>query len=178
MVDFTTAARPYAKAVFEIAQESGQFDVWSERLSVLAAIVGHPEMQVRLDSPNLTHQDCATMVEKVAADVLDDNSRNFIRLLSENNRLKLIDDIGGLFEQLRAESEGEIEAKVTTAFELNDAQREKMSVALSKRLDRKVRIVSTVDHSLIGGAIIQAGDLVIDGSVKGRLEKMTHSLAG
>ena len=177
MADFTTAARPYAKAVFEIARDSGKFDDWSNRLAVLGAIVGHPEMQQRLDAPNLTQEDTARMVETVASDVVNDNdSRNFIKLLAENNRMKLLGDIGGIYEQLRAEAEGEIEANVVSAFELTDAQRDKMAQALSKRLDRKVRIVSTVDDSLIGGAIIRAGDLVIDGSVKGRLEKMTHAV--
>ncbi|MEE9333268.1 MAG: F0F1 ATP synthase subunit delta [Granulosicoccaceae bacterium] len=177
MADFTTAARPYAKAVFEIAQGAGKFDEWSERLASLASIVEHPEMRQHLDAPNLTHQDRSTIVEKVASDVLDDNGRNFVRLLSENNRLALMGDIGGIFEELRAEAEGEIEAAVTTAFELTDEQRDKMAAALSKKLDRKVRIVTTVDDSLIGGAVIKAGDLVIDGSVKGRLEQMTNSLA-
>ena len=177
MADFTTAARPYAKAVFELAQESATFDDWSSRLAALTSIVDHPDMAVHLEAPSLTHQDRASLVEKVAGDVLDDGGRNFVRLLSENNRLAMMGDIHGIYEELRAEAEGEIEADVTTAYELTDAQREKMSAALSKKLDRKVRIVTTVDSSLIGGAIIKAGDLVIDGSVKGRLEKMTNSLA-
>lgn len=177
MADFTTAARPYAKAVFEIAKDAGQFDEWSDRLASLSSVVEHPEMRQHLDAPDLTHQDRSILVERVAGDLLDDSGRNFVRLLSENNRLALMGDISGIFEELRAEAEGEIEADVTTAFELTDEQRDKMAAALSKKLDRKVRIVSTVDNSLIGGAIIKAGDLVIDGSVKGRLEKMTNSLA-
>lgn len=177
MADFTTAARPYAKAVFEIARDGGKFDEWSNRLAVLGAIIDHPEMQERLDAPELTQADAARMVEMVASDVVnDDDSRNFVKLLAENNRLKTLGDISGIYEELRAEAEGEIEAQVTTAFELTDEQSGKMADALSKRLDRKVRIVSTVDESLIGGAIIRAGDLVIDGSVKGRLEKMSHAV--
>jgi len=97
-------------------------------------------------------------------------------MLAENNRMKLLGDISGIYEELRSEAEGEIEANVVSAFELTDAQRDTMAQALAKRLDRKVRIVSTVDESLIGGAIIRAGDLVIDGSVKGRLEKMTTAV--
>lgn len=177
MADFTTAARPYAKAVFEIARDSGKFDDWSSRLAVLGAIVDHPDMQERLDAPNLTQDDSAKMIETVASDVVNDSdSRNFIKLLAENNRMKLLGDISGIFEQLRSEAEGEIEANVVSAFELTDTQRDTMAQALAKRLDRKVRIVSTVDNSLIGGAIIRAGDLVIDGSVKGRLEKMTTAV--
>jgi len=101
-----------------------------------------------------------------------------VRLLSENNRLALLPDIASIYETLRAEAEGEIEAEVVSAFELEDDQRDRIAAALSKRLNRKVRIVSSVDKDLIGGAIIRAGDLVIDGSLKGRLGKMTQSLAG
>jgi len=112
------------------------------------------------------------MIETVVGDEMDDHSRNFIRLLSENNRIALLPDIHAIYEQLRAEAEGEIEATVTSAFALTDAQRDNIIAALSKRLDRKVRIVNEIDTDLIGGAIIRAGDLVIDGSLKGRVENM------
>lgn len=177
MADFTTAARPYAKAVFELAQETGQFDAWSGKLAFLAAVASNPEMSQRLDAPNITQADRASMMEKVVGDELDEHGRNFIRLLAENNRLALLPDIEGIYQALRAEAEGEIEATVTSAFELTDEQRNKIADALSRRLDRKVRIVSQIDDSLIGGAIIQAGDLVIDGSLKGRVDKLTQALA-
>lgn len=177
MADFTTAARPYAKAVFELAQENGQFDDWSGRLAFWSALVSSPEMSQRLEAPGLTHQDRAGMIETVAGDEMDDNSRNFIRLLSENNRLGLIPDMQGIYEELRAEAEGEIEATVTSAFELTESQSQRIIDALSKRLDRKVRLVTTIDKDLIGGAIIRAGDLVIDGSLKGRVENMERAVA-
>ncbi|MFT6877935.1 MAG: F-type H+-transporting ATPase subunit delta [Granulosicoccus sp.] len=172
MADFTTAARPYAKAVFEMAQESSKFEDWSGRLEFWSALVNHPEMSERLEAPGLTQQDRATMIETVVGDGMDDHSRNFVRLLSENNRLALLPDIHAIFEELRAEAEGEIEATVTSAFELTEEQRDSIIAALSKRLDRKVRIVNEIDKDLIGGAIIRAGDLVIDGSLKGRVENM------
>lgn len=178
MADYTTAARPYAKAVFELAQEQGQFDSWSGRLSFWSALVSHPEMSQRLEVPGLTHQDRALMIEKVVGEDMDDFGRNFLRLLSENNRLVLLPDIFGIYEELRASAEGEIEATVTSAFELNDEQRQKIIDALSKRLARKVRITNVVDSSLIGGAIIRAGDLVIDGSLKGRVDNMERAVAG
>jgi F-type H+-transporting ATPase subunit delta len=172
MADFTTAARPYAKAVFETAQETSNFEDWSGRLEFWSALVSHPDMSERLAAPGLTQQDRATMIETVVGDGMDDHSRNFIRLLSENNRIALLPDIHAIFENLRAEAEGEIEATVTSAFELTDAQRDSIIAALSKRLDRKVRLVNELDKDLIGGAIIRAGDLVIDGSLKGRVENM------
>lgn len=177
MADFTTAARPYAKAVFELAQESSQFDAWSGRLAFWSALVDSPEMAQRLEAPGLTHQDKAGLIETVAGDDMDDNSRNFIRLLAENNRLSLIPDMQGIYEELRAEAEGEIEATVTSAFELTQEQTQRIVDALSKRLDRKVRIVNIVDTDLIGGAVIRAGDLVIDGSLKGRVENMERVVA-
>ena len=177
MADFTTAARPYAKAVFEMAQESSEFDSWSGKLAFWSAVVQSPEMAERLAMPGLTHQDRASMIEKVTGDELNDKGRNFIRLLSENNRLSLIPDIHGIYEDLRSDAEGEIEATVTSAFELTDAQSDKIIAALSKRLNRKVRIVNEVDSDLIGGAIIRAGDLVIDGSLKGRVENLERVVA-
>ncbi len=177
MADFTTAARPYAKAVFEMAQDAKAFDGWSGKLAFWSALVQSPDMADRLAMPGLTHQDRATMIEKVSGDEMDDHGRNFIRLLSENNRLSLIPDIQGIYEILRSDAEGEIEATVTSAFELTDAQRDKIIAALSKRLDRKVRIVNEIDKDLIGGAIIRAGDLVIDGSLKGRVENLERVVA-
>jgi len=177
MADFTTAARPYAKAVFELAQETSKFDHWSGRLGFLAAVIQNPEMAQRLEAPGFTQSDKASMVETVVGDEIDDLTRNFVRLLAENNRLSLMPDIAGIFEELRAEAEGEIEATVTTAFELTDAQSKKIADALSKRLDRKVRITSEIDPELIGGAVIRAGDLVIDGSLRGRMDKLSSTVA-
>ena len=176
MADFRTAARPYAKAVFEMAKEGGQYDVWSERLEFLAAAVKAPELAAMLDRPNITQQERSGLLEKVAGDRLDAQGQNFVRLLSENNRLDLLPDISGIYDVLRAEAEGEIEAHVTSAFELEDGQRDRIADALARRLSRKIKIVSTVDKDLIGGAIIKAGDLVIDGSIRGRLNKMSQEL--
>ncbi|MBX2882869.1 MAG: F0F1 ATP synthase subunit delta [Granulosicoccus sp.] len=177
MADFTTAARPYAKAAFEMARDNQQYDAWSERLSFLAVAVKDEALSSALEAPGLTHQHRAEIIEKIAADKLDDGGKNFVRLLAENNRLAMLPDIAGIYEVLRAEAEGEIEAHVTSAFELQDDQRDRIAAALAKRLDRKIKIVSTVDSDLIGGAIIKAGDLVIDGSLKGRLNKMSQTLS-
>ena len=173
MADFSTIARPYAKAVFELARDAGNFDAWSGRLEYWSALVSHPDMASRLEAPGFTHEDRAAMIEKVD-DQMDDESRGFVRLLAENNRLSAMGDIREIFEVLRAEEEGEIDASVTTAFPLSDAQRQKIVDALSKRLNRKVRLIESVDDTLIGGAVIRAGDLVIDGSLKGRVDTMAN----
>jgi len=161
-----------------MARDKGNYDLWSERLQFLSSAVQSPELASVLDTPNITHQQRSELIEKVAADRLDDEGRNFVRLLAENNRIDLLPDVSGIYDTLRAEAEGEIEAQVTSAFELQPDQSEKIANALSARLNRKVKIVSHVDKDLIGGAIIRAGDLVIDGSVKGRLAKMSSAVQG
>ena len=178
MADHSVAARPYAKAVFEMARETDRFEDWSGRLAFWAALIENPEMSKRLDAPGLTHQDRAHMIETVIGEeALDDESRNLIRLLSENARLATIPDIHAIYEELRSDAQGEIEATVTSAFELDETQRERIAESLGRRLNRKVRLVTEVDRDLIGGAVIRAGDLVIDGSLRGRVEKMNHAVA-
>ncbi len=161
-----------------MARDTDNYDVWSDRLQFLSAAVQAPELASVLDTPNMTHQQRSELIEKVAGDKLDDNGRNFVRLLSENNRIDLLPDVAGIYDSLRADAQGEIEAQVTSAFELLPDQSEKIANALSARLNRKVKIVSDVDKDLIGGVIIRAGDLVIDGSVKGRLAKMSSTIQG
>ncbi len=178
MADYSTAARPYARAIFETAQQEGRFDDWSARLEFWAALVSNPEMAQRLEEPGATAAEKSEMVETVAADGMDDESRNFLRLLAENERLLALPAIRENYEAFRAKAEGLIEASVVSAFELDDAQRERIADALGKRLDRKVNVTCSVDDSLMGGAIVHAGDLVIDGSLKGRLEKMSRAIAG
>jgi F-type H+-transporting ATPase subunit delta len=178
MSELTTAARPYARAVFELARDSKSFDIWSERLQLLSAVVTDSTVVKLLDSPKMTFQEKAQLIEKVSSDYLDDKGQNFVRVLAENDRLILLKDIYKLYEQYRAESEGSIEASVVSAIELNEEQTQALVKALSKRLERKVKIVNTTDSSLIAGAIIRAGDLVIDGSVKGKLQNLTQTIAG
>lgn len=173
----STVARPYARAIFEHAQDENALDDWAGRLAFWAAVASNDEMTARLDDPALTPGDQADMFETVVADGNDDAGRNFIRLLAQNERLAAIPDIFLMYEELRGQAQGEIEATVTSAFPLDDAQRKKLSDALSKRLGRSVRLVTEIDEELIGGAIIRAGDLVIDGSLKGRVDKMQHALA-
>ena len=177
MSDFSTAARPYAKAVFEMARDADRFDDWSARLEFWSSVVGNPEMAQRFNAPGTTAEAKAEMLETVAADHLDDESRNFIRLLADKQRIELLSEIHATYEEMRADADGELEASVTSAFELDDGQRERIAEALSKRLDRKVRLVSEVDESLMGGAVIRAGDLVIDGSLQGRLDRMSQAVA-
>ncbi|PID60471.1 MAG: F0F1 ATP synthase subunit delta [Gammaproteobacteria bacterium] len=177
MADLTTAARPYARAVFELAQASGQYDDWSSRLAFWSSVSNDDDMDRRLHQPGLTASDKAGLLEAVS-DGLDDQSRNFLHLLAENGRLELLPDIATIYEGMRQDTEGKVEAKVISAYALTDKQRSKISAALAKRLGREVSIDNEVDKDLVGGAIIRVGDLVIDGTVRGHLEKMERAVVG
>lgn len=176
MSDLTTAARPYAKAVFEFARENQSLDEWSGQVQMLSAIVSDSAMQSYLASPRLTKQDRIDAVLKVGGEELQENAQNFVRVLAENDRLTLMPFIASLYDQYRADADGTIEAEVVSASELDDAQQSKLIESLSKRLERKVTLKCSVDETLISGAIIRADGLVIDGSIKGRIAKLANTL--
>ena len=175
MANESTAARPYARAIFELASERGDYSTWSDRLAFWAAVVADPDMRDRLVRPGLTAADKAALMVEVS-EGLDEDSRNLLRLLAENERLVVLPDIHEQFEAQRREAEGEIEAHVISAYPLDDSQRERIVEALGARLARKVKLTSEVDEALLGGAIVRAGDLVIDGSVRGRLADLERSV--
>jgi F-type H+-transporting ATPase subunit delta len=177
MAEFTTTARPYARAVFELAQVSNQFDNWSGMLSFMAAIAHDPQMHALLDSPRLTSQQAAKMFNSVCADNIDESGQNFVKLLAENRRLVLLPEIAALYELYRSEAEGKIEAEVVSAQEITKQQLSAIMEALKTRLGRDVQLQSRTDPMLLGGAIIRAGDLVIDGSIRGKLNKLSSVLS-
>lgn len=177
MSDNVTAARPYAKAIFELAKGGSSYDVWSERLKFLSAVVADKTVADTLDQPNNTAADRAGLIEKIAGDKLDGEAVNMVRLLAENGRLGAMGDIERLFEEFRAQDEGTLEAEVISAIELDDTYRTKLADALQRKFNKKINIVNTIDESLIAGAIIRAGDVVIDGSVKGKLAQLDSNLS-
>jgi len=176
MASESTTARPYARAIFELASERGGYDQWSSRLGYWAAVVKDEAIRTRLAEPGVTAQAKADLIAQVS-DGLDDDSLSLLKLLAENDRLGSLPDIHEQYEQLRREAEGEEEAHVISAYALTDDQTSKIVDALSKRLSCKVKITNEVDSDLIGGAIIHAGDLVIDGSIRGRLAALEQSVA-
>lgn len=177
MSENVTAARPYAKAAFELAKNSSDFDSWSERLVFLKAIVSDKAVEAALDNPANTAVDRASLVTGIAGDRLDAEAQNLVSLLAENNRLSLVGEIGTLYEELRAEEEGVLDAKITSAMALDDNYKQKLADALQRKFNKKINIIETIDDTLIGGAVIHAGDVVIDGSVKGRLAQLNSNLS-
>ena len=176
MSELTTAARPYARAAFDTAKANGEQQKWSDMLGFMAAVAHDPTMTALLDSPRLSQNQAAEMFISVCEEKIDQRGKNFIKLLAENDRLKLLPEVTALYEHYRAEAEGTIEAEVISASEVSEAQLAKITASLKNRLGKEVRLTSKIDSSLIGGAIIRAGDLVIDGSVSGRLEKLSTAL--
>ncbi len=176
MAETITAARPYARAAYRYAKEHDLLDAWSDMLAFLAAVVRDPQVRALLDSPSLTAQRRAALLEQLAADHVAPGGANFLRLLAEYRRLGIVPEIGRLFEQLRADDEGVVEAEIISARRPRKADVERITAALRARLGREVRVTTRVDGSLVGGAVVRAGDLVIDGSVRGRLKQLASAL--
>src|SRR5450631_970988 len=171
-----TIARPYAKAAFEYARAAKAFAEWSQGLRAAAEIVADPRLAALTKDPQWGQADLVSIITDVAGDKLNPAMQNFVRVLAENHRLLLLPEIAAHYEQLRSQVENTVDVEVISAIALNDAQQDKLAAALSTRLKRKVRMQNSVDASLLGGAVLRAGDLVIDGSLKGRLQRLATEL--
>lgn len=176
MSEAVTLARPYARAVLALAADRSAREVWSQRLQVLAQIAADPAMRASVRSPNVGDEVVVDVVGQLMGDLLGAEGSNFVRLLLENERFLLLREIAAIYESLRAEVEGRIDVTVTSAVPIADEQLRQLAMELRRRLQRDVQLSTTVDESLLGGAIVRAGDLVIDGSVAGELQKLSHAL--
>lgn len=176
MAEKTTLARPYAKAAFEYAHESKQLSFWSEALASAALVARDETVAKLLDSPTLTAQQKTEIMVELCSDKFDDKLKAFIAILSENKRLDLIPVIRELFEGFKAQQEKFSDVKVFSAFALNSDIEKGLAEKLKAVLHSDVSLQTTVDPSLLGGVVIRAGDTVIDGSVKGRLNKLAETL--
>ena len=176
MAEKSTIARPYAQAAFDIAKEAGDLKGWSDMLQLLAVVASDALMQDMISNPAIETSKVVDVIIGVAGDNLNDTAKNFINVLAENGRLNVLAEIAELYEQHRAEAEKTVEAEVTSAFPLSDAQKQQLIDALKNRLGRDVSLVAKTDENIIGGAIVRAGDLVIDGSVSSQLDKLGNSL--
>jgi len=176
MAENITIARPYAEALLDLAREKGNLDQWSSMLDLMSQVTSAPEMASLFDNPAVEPDQLVEIIGEVGKDTLDDHARNLLRLLAERDRLSILPDIAALYEMERSRAEGEVEAEVVSARPLDEAQQAKLAEALKKRLGREVRLTCRTDEELLGGAVIRAGDLVIDGSAVGRLERLAGSL--
>jgi len=178
MADFTTAARPYANAVYDLANQSKGLDSWGDALANLANVVNDAQMAKMLGNPDLGKQQKGELVIQVMGDNLNQQQQNLVKLMAENGRLQLMNDVLEQFEVARAKAENKIEAEVVSAFELSAEQTDELINTLKNKLGcDDVTLTTTIDESLIGGVIIKAGDTIIDASMKSQLDSLALSLA-
>ncbi len=183
MADNNTIARPYAQAVFELANESGDLATWSEALDVASQLMADGQAAEYLGDPAFNNEQrlefLTGLFAKAGAGVLggkDKKGSNFLKLLLEYRRVAVIPEIAEHFEALKAEVENIVEVTVTSATAISKKQQDTISKALRERLGRQVNIETEIDENLIGGAVIRAGDVVIDGSLRARLEGLATAL--
>ena len=178
MSELSTLARPYAEAVFRLAHSEGDLASWSGRVHTLAMIAIDPQAANLIADPSIAPDRVAALMIAVAGSDLGERGANFVKLLAENGRLAVLPEIAAQFETLKASAEGVVEATITSAQQLTQAQIDDLVAGLKRKFNRAVNVSVAVDPSLIGGAVIAVGDQVIDGSIKGRLERMSFALQG
>jgi F-type H+-transporting ATPase subunit delta len=176
MAEKTTIARPYAKAAFQEATADKDLPLWSERLRAAATAVHDPRVHELLGSPSVSGEDLAQFVMGVTGATLDEHGQNFFRTLAENHRLGFLPEISTLFDEYKDEAESVIDVTVTSAAPIDSAQQQALSKALERKLKRTVRLHCATDSTLIGGAVLRAGDTVIDGSLLSRLKRIAFEL--
>jgi len=179
MAENSTLARPYAKAVFEIAKDKGALDRWSKTLAVLADLSADAGVRAMLTSPKASTPVRAEVFAELAGkagQALDQQGRNFVRLLVEYRRLALLPEIAADYERLRAEAENTLDVELRAALPVDAVEQKRIGEALQKKLGRKITLNYVQDKTLIGGAVLRAGDLVIDGSVREKLSRLAAAL--
>lgn len=176
MAELTTIARPYAEAAFEIARDQNALPVWSEMLRFASAIVTDPRMAAALDNPQLSSADKESLVLSIVGDKLNHDSRSFLRVLIEADRVSLLPQIHRLFGTLKDEAENVAKATIESAYPLSDAQVAELRSALERRFGKKIEATVIENRALIGGARVTVGDSVIDGSVQAKLAAMSSQL--
>lgn len=176
MAEATTLARPYALAAFDIAKEHDRFDHWSHALKQLAQVTGTPKLRAYVSSPVHSAAAKATTVVDLLEDDLTEITKRFVHVLAANQRLELISEIREIFEELLAEERKTLAVEITTAVELTPDESKAFDEALTRKFQREINLTINVDPDIIGGALIRAGDTVLDGTVRGKLEKLQTTL--
>ncbi len=172
----STTARPYAKAAFELAIQHNSMAAWSELLTTAAWVVSQAKIQRFLQDPRYSWEMQYSQLVAICESVMNEEGRNLFKLLAENERLFVLPEIAELFTAYRIEHEKIVHVQVTSAFPLNNSEQQHLSQVLKIRLQRDVTLDCEIDKSLIGGAVIRAGDLVIDSSVRSQLTRLKTAL--
>jgi F-type H+-transporting ATPase subunit delta len=176
MAERATVARPYARAAFAFAQEQGKVADWAGWLSTASGVVGSEEFERLSRSPGVTNAQLLELVTGISGEGLDVHGRAFLSLLAENQRIDFLPEVAAHFAELRTAAENVAEVEIVSASPLDDRQKERLAGALRHRLRRDVRLHCSVDPALIGGAVVRSGDLLIDGSLSGKLARLETEL--
>lgn len=176
MAESITLARPYAKAAFDYALEQNALADWSRQLNLAATVAGTDKIVRVLTSPTLTTAQHGDALVDLLGSELSDKPGNFIRTLASNKRLPLLPEIAELFDQFKANQENSVDVEIASAFPLGDDVAERLAQALRGKLKRDVSLSTIVDKSLLGGVVVRSGDVVIDGSIRGRLDKLAKAM--
>ena len=174
--ELSSLARPYAEAAFAHATENAKLDLWSEMLGFLATVVEDEAMAAVIGNPSVDNAQMTDLLLEVGGGRLNDECQNLVKLLVKNKRVAVLPDISAQFEALKNKSEGAIDVVITSAFDMKPAQEEKIVEALKIKFSREINVSNVTDPELIGGVHIKAGDKVIDGSIKGQLQKLAYDL--
>ncbi len=178
MTERVTIARPYAKAAFAEARKTQRLSQWSEGLEVAAAVSVDERVRPLFGNPHVPPEQLVEFMTGIGAGRIDQTVRRFLTVLAENGRLSLLPEIAQLYEKMRADQERVLDVTLTSAVQLSAEQQQRFTTALQKRFDRSIRLHTQIDTSLLGGAVLQADDLVIDGSVRGGLTQLASQIAG
>ena len=176
MIEPTTLARPYARAAFEHARAAGDLAAWQAALLELASITAEPKVAAAMRDPNQTAAQRAATLSGLAGDAVPLAVANLLAIMADNGRLSLLPEVAMLFDQLKQAVESTVAVHVTSAYPLSDAETQQLAETMQEKLARSITLTSETDPSLLGGALIRADDLVIDGSVRGRLNKLAGTL--
>lgn len=177
MADTATIARPYARAAFDYARGGNALAAWGDVLKAASAALGDERVAALVGNPHVRSADLVTFLLDLIGASTDAHVRNFVHLLADNGRLELLPQIAEQYESLRADVENTVDVVVTSAMPLTAEQSANLTAALAKRLKRTVRLQQEIDPKLIGGAIVRAGDFVVDGSLRGRVERLGTAVA-
>ena len=177
MSSLTTLARPYAKAAFELANGDSNLAAWDDMLAAVATVTSDDDMADWLQSPHSTAEKAVEIIVETMGGEVDPRFQGYLGVLADNGRLSLCAEISRMFEEFRQQAEKRLQVRVVSAVALQDSEAERMQAALAKRFDREITLKNEVDADVIGGAIIYAGDQVIDGSLQGRLNRLETSLS-
>jgi F-type H+-transporting ATPase subunit delta len=178
MANLSGVARPYAVAAFEHARDSKQLAAWKDFLEAASFYASQPAVQKVMANPELSSKELFDFFIGFMSNVVHKDQHNFLLLIAQNKRFNALPEIAHLFNAYVAALEKVSNVRVTTAIEAEESFRNKLAAALTKRIQREVKLQCEVDPTIIGGAIIQIGDRVIDGSIRGKLSRLYESLTG